>query len=302
MKKFICTLLIILHSITAMADDNIDFIHPYDNIKSIFNRNYEKNEFKYSKQEYLKLLKKWNPKIKDWVNPPAMELIFTDYPYSPYVSDAPPPTLPRLDDRQVSINAIYSISSGAYTNTYNGNIIKSTQNFPLTLGVSTLLKDVSLKHSFSGSIYGAQASKATVDQTSVKVPFEYGATAYYQRNFPLKFRSFYGGLDFESLNLIDSKEFDENLNVKIKNINIIYGTVGIVQSFYFDSFKLSIKGSFSNSLNPTTSGYKALLYNSVTPNNSPFSYHLFYKIHELNNTGAEVSIHRFGLSIGWSIK
>jgi hypothetical protein len=282
---------------TIATADSLDFIHPGDNSQSIAKRNYSNKNI--SIKDYEDDIKQWNPKINDWVNPPAMELIYVEYPYPPFLGKSPVKDPGKLNNQKYNFSIAYSNSRGSYIDKLADLSVKSTQNFD-TFGISSWIKDRSLNHSFVNSAYIAKAGKTSVNGQTVNVPLELGLTAYYQYNIKLFKQGIYGGLDYESLNLIDVPNLIKTDSIKIKNKKIIYGTMGYTQSFSIFEIPLNIKLSGSKILNTQVTGYKGIVFLSLVPKESNLSYHIFYKHHDLKNDGSNVKIDRIGLSLSYS--
>lgn len=295
MKKIL--ILILASYITCANGELTDFIHPSDNIRSIANRNYSNKNI--SMADYETEIKQWNPKIKDWEYPPAMELIFVEYPYPPFLGKAPLKDPGKINDQKKNISISYSNSRGSYIDTLSNVSVKSTQNFD-TIGLASWIKDRSLNHSMVSSVYVAKAGKTSVNGQSVSVPLELGLTGYYQYNIKLFKQGIYGGLDYESLNLIDVPNLIKSDTITIKNKKIIYGTIGFTQAFSLLDIPLNIKISGSKSFKNQVTGYKGILFLSLIPKESSFSYNIFYKHHNLTNDGSNVKIDRIGLSLSYS--
>ncbi|MBC7540689.1 MAG: hypothetical protein H7281_17855, partial [Bacteriovorax sp.] len=71
----------------SAAEVEIDKIKKDDNIETIAKRNIYKFKLKYNNRltDFQEDIKKWNPLISDWSQPPENQNIYIDYPYSSFL-------------------------------------------------------------------------------------------------------------------------------------------------------------------------------------------------------------------------
>ncbi|MBC7539230.1 MAG: hypothetical protein H7281_10440, partial [Bacteriovorax sp.] len=262
-------------------------------------------------------IKKWNPLISDWSQPPENQNIYIDYPYSSFLSGATwtSPLSRENDQSEFSqnfyLNAFYSASIGSYTETTSEQSIKSGQNFPVTLGLAFSSIIDEKKHFILGSFYWAKSSKGNVTgnsastTSSFSTPREIGGNLYYQYYLKNNSLGLFSGYDYEKLNTFNTNEIVVGKPLKNIENNIHYATFGILQGFSFYDLTMNLKASVSKTISSSTSGsktlsgYKYILFYSYKPENR-FTFNIFYKHHSLKGT-TDLSIDRFGLSVGLQV-
>lgn len=306
------------YSCTTRAYET-DYIKKDDNIETIAKRNFNKVSLKYGGnfQDYEEDIKKWNPKITNWKNPPVNQYIYVDYPYAHYVLDSTwSPSLGVWEDskfslKNASLSGFFSPTFGRYTEKTANQTVISNQNFPLTFGLGFSFTSDEKKHYLVGSGYWAQPSKGNVSgdngiqTTSFTSPGEIGSTLYYQYYFNEQQLGLYTGYDYEKLNTFNTNEIVEGVPLKNIENNMHYATVGLSKAFSYRSLDMNLKASVSNVISSSTTGtqplkgYKYILYFTYKPT-LPLSLNFFYKHHSLSGP-TDLSIDRIGLSLGITI-
>lgn len=313
MKSFFIFFLLIYASLSFAYE--VDKINPGDNLEKIAKRNLRRVWMKYSDhEEYAIDIKKWNPKILDWNNPPKNQIIYVDYPYDPYIAGATwAPALglyeePNEFNRKLSLSAFYASSFGTYKEVTSEQIVNSGQNFPVTLGLGSSWANDEKVHFILGSAYWAQPSKgkvagnSTSSTSNFSIPGETGLNLYYQYYLKGSALGIYSGYDFEKLNTFNTDEIVSGAPVINIDNKIHYATAGLSQDFSLLNLKMNIKASVSKTIASTTTGSKSLtgkryiLFYTVKPQGR-FSFNAFYKHHELKGP-TQLSIDRIGFSIG----
>jgi hypothetical protein len=293
-----------------------DKINSGDTLETIARRNIDKVRIKYGTRlnDYEKDLKKWNPLITDWENPPKNQLIYVDYPYAHYLQGSTwAPLLGANEDtseynQKFSLIGFYASSFGNYTEVTNEQTVKSGQNFPVTLGLGFSATNENMEHLVLGSFYWAQSSKGNVtgnsqaSTSSFSIPGEVGGNLYYQYYLKENSLGIYSGYDYEKLNTYNTDQIITGSPVVNVSNNLHYGTIGLSKGFSLFDYKMNLKASASKIFTSTTTGTKALtgtkyiVYYTYRPEGR-FNFNVFYKHHELSGT-TKLSIDRIGFSIG----
>lgn len=293
----------------------VDKISAGDNLEKVAKRNLGRVWTKYSDaKEYAEDIKKWNPKISDWNNPPQNQIIFVDFPYDNHVAGTTwAPVLglyeePNTLNRKFSLGAFYASSFGNYKEITSEQIVNSGQNFPVTLGLEFNSTNDEKKHFILGSAYLAQSSKgkvtgnSTSTTTELSIPGEIGFNLYYQYYLKESLLGIYSGYDFEKINTFNTSEIVSGSPLVNVDNKIHYATIGLSQGFSLFDLKMNLKASLSKTIASTTSGSKSLegvkyiLFYTVKPEGR-FSFNVFYKHHELKGP-TQLSIDRIGMSVG----
>jgi hypothetical protein len=211
----------------------------------------------------------------DWKKPPFEQLIYISSPYPYMISGAE--WVPALEKEhfileatnRLSANLFYATSFGGYTEKTNNQNVKSTQNFPVTLGYNFSMSDERRLNFFIGSLYWAQPTNGKINgninssTTNVSLPGEIGFNFYYQYLIKEFKVGVYSGYDYEKLNTFNTTEL--LLGSPVKNIvnEIHYGTLGVVKYFEYFKLDMSLKASFSKSVKVTSSSVSQLSGGSV---------------------------------------
>lgn len=313
MKLFLIFFLLIFANLSFAYE--VDKINAGDNLEKVARRNLGRVWMKYSDpKEYAKDIKKWNPKIVDWNNPPNNQIIYVDYPYDVYAAGttwAPALGLyeePNEFNRKLSFSAFYASSFGTYKEITSEQTVNSGQNFPVTLGLGFSSTNDEKEHFILGSAYWAQSSKGKVTGNSTSatsefsIPGEVGFNLYYQYYLKESSLGIYSGYDFEKLNTFNTSEIVSGSPVVNVDNKIHYVTIGLSQGFSILDLKMNVKASLSKTIASTTTGSKSLtgmkyiLFYTVKPEGR-FSFNVFYKHHELKGP-TQLSIDRIGFSVG----
>lgn len=318
--KIILSVVIAFQILNPLFAYEVDQIKSGDDLEKIAKRNLDRVGIKYGEdlKIYAEDIKKWNPNITDWSNPPKNDQIYVDFPYAPHLSGSSwAPALEKASDfdefnQKLSLNAFYASSFGNYTETTAEQEITSGQNFPVTFGLAFSLTNEEKVHFFNGSFYWAQASKGEIkdsadatESTSVNIPGEIGGNLYYQRYFKDQQIGVYGGYDYEKLNTFNTDEILVGSPVENVKNDLHYATVGSQKSFTLFDVKQNFKASVSYVLDSSTTGntaltgFKYILYYTIKPEGR-FSFSAFYKHHQLQGP-TDLSIDRIGLSVGFMI-
>lgn len=279
------------------------------------------------KDDLKKDLREWNPHITNWDNIPLFTNIYIEYPYTIYFSHPYAPKLGQnfdvanadietpAGDKRFTIHCMYTASSGNLeerVTSKEGNI-KSTQNSPATLGLGTTVffdensKMVNSSFYWS-SIRPSKLKGANESSTELKSISEYGANLYYQRSALLLDLSIYGGLDYEQFSTFNTASYINGDDLSFNKNNFLFGTIGLGRNFFWGDTKISLKGSFSQSLKSTTTSPdptdkftgKRLLFFTSIKGESRFTYHLLYKRHTLDGP-SNLTINRIGVGLGFVI-
>ena len=312
--KIILGILLLIFTNHSFAYE-VDKINTGDNLEKIAKRNLGRVWTKYSDpKEYAKDIKKWNPNILDWNNPPKNQIIYVDYPYDIYAAGSTwAPTLGLFEEKnefnqKFSMNAFYASSFGTYSEVTSEQTVKSGQNFPITLGFGFSSTNDEKEHFILGSVYWAQASKGNVTGNSTSstsefsIPGEIGGNFYYQYYLKENLLGIYSGYDFEKFNTFNTSEIVSGSQVANVDNKIHYATIGLSQGFSIFDLKMNLKASVSKTIASTTTGSKSLtgmkyiLFYTVKPEGR-FSFNVFYKHHKLKGP-TELSIDRIGFSLG----
>lgn len=294
----------------AVAAREISYRIKYgDTIQSIARENFENVKIKYKNNldGYISDIKNWNPLVRNWDSLKRGEYIYIDYPYPSFISGST--WTPNIVEKESTFNFsfFYAASMGSYTETTNSQIIKTDQNFPITVGfASNFIFD--LDNSVATSIYYAEPTKAKINDSitnstsNFTIPGEVGGNIYYQRNYIFHNLGMYLGYDYEKLNTYNTAQVLNGETLTNITNKIHYATIGCAQLFKFSSSKLSLKASTSfifssasSNNQPPLTGNKQILNLSYFPNEI-WSLNFFFKHHKL--TGAtDLSVNRIGAGI-----
>lgn len=310
MTRIFFIFLIIVQS--AWADGPlIDRILKKDNLTKIAKRNLGRVWIKYGKDynAYALDIKKWNPKIKDWNNPPVNQAIYVDFPYDPMLSGSTyTKELSRLEEDQgeprVHASVFFASSLGRYTETSDGTTIGSSQNMPLTFGVGTTFLVTSDKtNTIDSSLYYGQlsAGKITGDASgsNISTPGEYGGNIYYQKHILDRLQGFYAGYDIEKINSFNTNELESGVEIRSISYLTHYATLGMNQGFYLFDYRHNLKASVSLALASKLSGQKYIFYYTLKTTEKT-SISAFFKHHQFSDK-SEIGINRFGLGLSYSL-
>ena len=174
--------------------------------------------------------------------------------------DVAPKKEKKNEQKKLSVSMFYTFSFGDFYEEVNGATAESSQNSPITLGVSTNYKFNSI-FSFSGSTYFSKLNSVLAtgkDETTknqATIPWEYGITSYLEISGIPFFIKPYAGLDFESFSTFNTDELKNNSSVAldVRTHQFLYGTVGIFSfTKMFNRFGI-FKASFSKNVTSTSS-------------------------------------------------
>lgn len=313
--KIVVLFFFMLFSLMGHARE-IDKVNAGDTIETIAKRNLPRvwSTIGNDLRAYENEIKKWNPNIKDWKNPPVNQLIYVTYPYDSYASGSSwAPLLPMYKEpnefnRNLHLSLFYATSFGTYSEVTNDQNVKSGQNFPVTFGLSGSVADEEKVNFMVGSLYFAQPSKGSVKgnsestTTDFSIPGEVGGNLYYQNYNRENGLGFYTGYDYESLNTFNTAEIVGGDAVKNINNQLHYGTVGVVSNFDLFKMNFNIRSSYSYvftsnaDFGKNLSGSKYILALTYKPDGR-FSFGAFYKHHNLEGS-TKLSIDRIGFNVG----
>lgn len=315
--KIILYITITIISFQVVAYET-DLILEGDTLELIATRNIHRVSPRYSDpSEYKEKLKEWNPRITEWDPPSPYQYLFIDYPYDlpkyfinnkVYTQKLNLLFSDDIGDKTYSTFLTLTNSFGSYTESIGDESIKSTQNFPITVGLSFSRKPENLNHVLLGSFYWAMASNGKIktyqgSEENIKIPGEFGANFYYQK-FIANFWGIYAGLDFERLNIYNTKNVIEGSDVETARSDLVYLTGGISKNFVYFKFPMGIKASFSKSIWENSkvnqlNGSKYILFYSIRPWGK-LNFNVFYKHHSFQGN-TNLSIDRIGLGLSFQL-
>lgn len=312
--KFILGIMLLIFTNHSFAYE-VDKINTGDNLEKIAKRNLRRVWGKHSDpKEYAKDIRKWNPNIINWNNPPKNQIIYVDYPYDVYAAGTTwAPNLglyeePNEFNQKFSMNAFYASSFGTYSEVTSEQTVKSGQNFPVTFGFGFSTTNDEKIHFAQASVYWAQASKGSVKgnsettTTEFSIPGEVGGNLYYQYFLKDYSLGLYSGYDFEKLNTFNTDQIVSGAPVTNIDNKIHYATLGVSKGFTLMDFKMNIKASISKTVASSTTGTKALtgtkyiVFYTYKPEGR-FNFNVFFKHHELQGQ-TQLKIDRIGFSLG----
>ena len=134
----------------------------------------------------------------------------------------------------LNYSLFYAFSFGNFTEKVGGASLESSQNSPITLGVSAFQK-ISKDFSFSGSIYVSKllsgvsnTPEFSREADNVTIPLEYGLTSYIEyRELYMDIKP-YAGIDIESFSTfnLDELKDDPNRKLDVRTHRFFYTTIG----------------------------------------------------------------------------
>lgn len=268
----------------------------------------------------VRLMKKANPKIKNWeLLPPGEKITIyiakkdaevkrVAYHFKLY--DVQEERKRKAFEKRFGYNVFYMASSGTYSQVDTENDVNFSQamNSPISFGIlyhfPSRLYNIMYSTSFYFSLFnGIQSSTAT---ESVSPPIEFGVN-YYAQFYLAKFMPYFG-VDFETLSSFNTEVFLDTFAVEFDKHQILYLTGGL--TFTWKMFKLPFlaKWSFSPSVMTNTvsstdvsgknySGFKTIGYMNVKVHKK-FFLHGMIKYHKMSDR-EDLSILRLGLGGGY---
>lgn len=297
----------------------LDYVNAGDTTESIAKRNFYRVSTKYKNDinEYVKDLKKWNFEKIDWNHLQKGKAVYVDYPYVPYIAGAT--WAPNQDEKlsydefqsKFSLSVFYAASAGNYKELTSNEVVRSGQNFPVTIGSFGSYRIEDSSHFINSSIYWAKPTNGKIEgntgsaTNSFSIPGEFGFNLYYQYYMANYQAGVYSGYDFEKLNTFNTSELIKGGQLKNISNSIHYVTVGgLIYKEMFD-LKSILKASISKSIISSStgssqlSGYKYILHYTLKPQGR-FNFSLFYKHHTLEGA-TKLSIDRIGVGVGMSV-
>lgn len=258
------------------------------------------HKYNREKKDYLKDLKKWNPK---WIKKdiPIGEGINLIYPYSYHLGYGKvEDKLTSSKDDELQLNFGYSASIGTYSQGGSTTRINFKQNSPGTVQVMTTKK--MSNHFFSdGSMYLSKIMDAKVsgaNNSIAKIPYDFGATLYYGKKIFNHHWGIYGGYDFERFYLFNMQKLETSNEVEVQPSNLHYATLGMKYSVkgYLAKLSTSLVSSASSQIAADISGSKWIIFigKNFTRN---FGVGVFVKSHSLKYDDKSVEATRFGLNL-----
>ncbi|MBC7429205.1 MAG: hypothetical protein H7336_11370 [Bacteriovorax sp.] len=315
----------------ATVPATVYMIKAKESIESVATKLLPRFKAKYGKriEDFKRDLMEWNPHISTWDPIPMFSNIYVEYPYPVYIShkwaaplqaetnynvlnsDAETP----IGTNKFTVFAMYTASAGTFQEqltTQNGSI-KSSQNSPLSLGAGTTIfldkTDKMLSASgYWSSLRASKLSGSGIISKQIDAKDEIGLNTYYQQLSPWAGLSFYGGMDYEQFSTFNTTAYIAGADLAFNQNKLIYGTLGVGKTFFWDDQKILVKASLSTSLKSDTSstnpidkftGQRLLFFTSIK-GNSRFTYHLIYKRHMLDGP-TKLTIDRIGAGIGFVV-
>jgi hypothetical protein len=243
------------------------------------------------------------------------ERFYIEYPFPYFLGYSYAPSLSQDDSvesvigKKFSLMAFYAASSGQF-NEENSTVLTAIsfkQNSPITLGLLSHLRYDSGK-SFSFSAYYSKINSASANietQSELSIPWEKGTSLYYEYRLGVGSFFVYGGHDFESFSTFNISTLTINSLELVEN-KIHYGTLGLTSILAIGSSSLLIKSSLSQSFSSVSDGESSSSYNGMKSiiflsliDKKKFTYNLFYKRHQLENSDNKLSINRYGIGLGY---
>jgi hypothetical protein len=208
------------------------------------------------------------------------------------------------------LSLFYAYSMGDFVHSLQGKSVKTSQNSPLTLGLSYYQKFES-NYNVSASAYyshlrAVQASGLDNSNSSSRNPYEYGLTAYLERAnlFSIKGPTPYAGVDYESFDAYNLDELNASTDpLDFRRQNILYGTVGVAHSFNFLEQSIFLKLSASQSVQSSSESSESyvgrkFMFFITTPLQKDWSLNLLLKRHDLAGV-TDLVITRVGMGLGY---
>jgi hypothetical protein len=208
------------------------------------------------------------------------------------------------------LSFFYAYSMGDFVHSLPGKSVKTSQNSPLTLGLSYYQK-IASNYNVSASAYyshlqAVQVSGLGASDNSLRNPYEYGLTAYLERAnlFSIKGPIPYGGVDYESFDAYNLDELNASSDpLEFRRQNILYGTVGVAHSFNFLDQSILLKMSASQSVQSSSESSESyagrkFMFFITTPLHKDWSVNLFVKRHDLSGV-TDLIITRVGMGLGY---
>ncbi len=323
MKKFYQVLFLVslLFSAHAFADKvnyEVRYSRQNDNLDAVAKRYLPVVQVKYGNriEDYKKDLIQWNPTIKDWDHLKKLTPIYIDYPYLVFVPVTQAPALSSADENveqeesHFHMGIFYTASVGNFSQDNDQQVVKTTQNSPISLGTFAGYNLKDRTHYILGSGYWSKLTagkiEGNVDNVNAKIsiPDEIGFNVYYQYVFYPYLINVYTGVDYEHFATFDINQLTGKGTLIAQKNSLVYATVGIGRNFELGSYVLGTKFSFATSLKSTTSssvssdaytGSRALAYLSLKGEGN-FGYHILFKHHDLSGPN-KLKINRIGAGI-----
>ncbi|MCK6594214.1 MAG: LysM peptidoglycan-binding domain-containing protein, partial [Bacteriovoracaceae bacterium] len=125
----------------------IDKVNKGDTIETIAKRNLPLVRVSHGKDVvgYAEDIKKWNPNIKDWKNPPTNQLLYVNYPYPEYITNSTwAPLLPVDEEfnefnKKFYLSFAYVTSSAEFSESSKDYNVKLNQSTPLMFELKEVL-------------------------------------------------------------------------------------------------------------------------------------------------------------------
>ena len=214
-----------------------------------------------------------------------------------------------LEQQNRKLSFFYTYSQGDFVQTVQGKSVETSQNSPLTLGLSyqqTLSDSYALSSSAYYSHLSAVETAGLADSNSLRSPYEYGLTSYLELRHWNKSSSLtpYIGIDYESFDAYNVEDMIASSEaVAFKRQNLLYGTAGVSSSLNFWEQPVFLKFSVSQSVfsrSESDSSYagRKLMVFLATPITKDWSAHFLFKRHDLSGP-TELEITRMGVGLAY---
>lgn len=297
MKFLIITLFL---TIQPVFGADIGIIEHNDSLTKIIDRFYPNVEYKYSnKKEFERDLKKWNPKIKNWIHPDENEFIYIDYPYPPFVGETSVPDPGRLKKVDPGLIQLFIQSSYETYNHSTDNVdIAGSNNELFVIGLTTKVSTKNNNHSLLINGKTSLATHSNINDQKTAIKREYTIELDYQLSWPLFYQSIFIGYRQESMNLINTATLiDETSLLSLKNHKIN----SIAAGYNFAISRLTYQINGTKIINSDLDGFSYGAKLGLRPNNSKISYNLFYQKYQLNENISEIQIQKIGVQFSYDL-
>jgi len=286
-------------------------------------------KYQLTKKE-IQSIKKWNSQVSNFLQIPIGTKLYIEIPYENFqkAQEHKQPSLPpkkltaklnkpkkkiqKTKKKGHKISVFYTYSKGDFTQKLNSYKVETSQNSPITLGLS-YNHELNRKLKISSSAYYSQLKAVETFESgnktrSLRAPYEYGLTTYLEWYNPFNAIPVtpYTGFDFESFDAYNIEEIIESsVSAEFERQNLFYGTLGIASTSKWINHPLLVKLSTSRSLflssknNFNYSGTKYMAFIS-TPIFKNWSIHFLFKYHNLNNSSSNLEILRMGTGLAFN--
>lgn len=317
LKSLTLFLILLVHQ-SSFAFDSEPLIYEVEaketTLLEIAKKNHDTVKNRYPKiEDYLSVLKEWNPHIKDHEKIFMGTEVYVEYPYSPstgykwapQIFWAVKPTQPKY-----SLFGFMTASAGTFTEKVSSVTVTSKQNSPITIGIGGNLPfDDERIWSLNSSFYVSYLTGQTTNRDEeVSIDPEVGVNLYLQYSFPGNpLYSLYGGMDVERFSTFNTDDLITGASLDTRDQLLSFATLGFNRIFMPGGKPLLFKVSYSFGLTGSSDsdgeafkGDKYLLYLNYKMF-SKILVHVLFKHHSLSGP-TELSITRYGAGIGWSFR